>query len=77
MRWWGRQLADEDRVISHCDLGRWKVLVRDGLPVAFVDWDTAGPARRRWALAEAAWLIAQLHDDNVAELQSLPDVRTR
>src|SRR5699024_1497028 len=32
---------------------------------------------RRTELAYAVWLNAQLHDDDVAELQGLPDAATR
>ena len=42
-------------------------MARDGLPIAFIDWPTAGPTDRIDEIAGAAWLNAQLHDD-VAEL---------
>ena len=52
-------------------------MARDGLPVAFIDWATAGPTDRLDEIAAAAWLNAQLHDDDIAERQSLPDATAR
>ncbi len=31
-----------DAIISHRDTGPWNIVARDGLPVAFIDWPTAG-----------------------------------
>ncbi len=30
-------------IVSHGDLGPWNTVYRDGLPVAFIDWDGAQP----------------------------------
>lgn len=60
-----------------CDLGPWNILARDGAPIAFIDWDSAGPVDATWELAQVAWLNVQLHDDDVAEGNGLPDVETR
>lgn len=72
-----RKLSGERTVIGHGDPGPWNILARDGVPVALIDWDQAGPVDPLWELAEAAWLNAQLHDDDVAELAGLPDAATR
>lgn len=69
--WFGRELGGTDPVISHCDLGPWNIIARDNLPVAFVDWEFAGPVDAVWDLAHTAWLNAQLHDDDVAEQSGL------
>lgn len=71
---WPRGLPqqDTDLVIGHGDPGPWNVLGRDDRPVALIDWDSAGPVGRRWAVAEAAWLNAHLYDDDVAERHGLP-----
>ena len=53
-------------VISHGDAGPWNLVARDGRPVAFIDWDTAGPADRLDEVAATAWWNAQLHDDDIA-----------
>jgi Ser/Thr protein kinase RdoA (MazF antagonist) len=60
--WWGRDLPGDEPVVGHCDAAPWTVVARDGLPVALVDWDTAGPVDARWELAQAVWLNARLHD---------------
>ena len=64
-------------MIGHGDLGPWNVLALDGRPVAFIDWDNAGPVDAVWELAQVVWLNAQLHDDDVAELNDLPDITVR
>jgi hypothetical protein len=77
--WFGRDLPGSDRVISHCDLGPWNIIADGGRPVAFVDWEFAGPVGTRWDLAHTAWLNAQLHDDDVAARNGLgrPEDRAR
>ena len=77
--WFGRELGGADPVISHCDLGPWNIIAREGRPVAFVDWEFAGPVDALWDLAHTAWLNAQLHDDDVAETNELggPEDRAR
>jgi aminoglycoside phosphotransferase (APT) family kinase protein len=69
--WFGRTLVGRDPVISHCDLGPWNIIARQAMPVAFIDWEFAGPVDALWDLAHTAWLNAQLHDDDVAERNGL------
>jgi Phosphotransferase enzyme family len=66
-----------DAIISHRDTGPWNIVARDGLPVAFIDWVTAGPADPVEEIAATAWLNAQLHDDDIAERQGLPGAQAR
>ncbi|TVZ05784.1 aminoglycoside phosphotransferase family protein [Trebonia kvetii] len=66
-----------DAILSHRDTGPWNIVARDGLPVAFIDWVTAGPADPLAEIAATGWLNAQLHDDDIAERQALPDARAR
>ena len=77
--WFARSLPGRRPVIGHGDLGPWNILARNGEPVAFVDWDNVGPVDALWELAQVAWLNAQLHDDDVAELNGLgsPGARAR
>ena len=77
--WFARSLAGSMPVVGHGDLGPWNVIARDGLPVAFIDWDNAGPVDAVWELAHVVWLNAQLHDDDVAALNELagPEDRAR
>jgi len=75
--WFGRDLAGSQPVIGHCDTGPWNVIARDGQPVALVDFEFAGPVDAVWELAQATWLNAQLHDDDVAERHGLPGLAVR
>ncbi len=75
--WYGRHLGDNRRAIGHGDLGPWNIIARDGLPVALVDWDTAGPIDPTFELAQVAWLNAQLHDDDLAERLGLANAAGR
>ena len=75
---WLHQIGkDNDVVVGHGDAAPWNIVGRDGRPEALVDWEFAGPINRLTELAYAVWLNAQLHDDDVAELHSLPDARSR
>lgn len=75
--WFARNLAGEGLVIGHGDLGPWNILERGGHPVAFIDWDNAGPVDRIWELAHVAWQNAQLYDDDVSQLNQLPSASER
>lgn len=75
--WFGRDLGDYRRVYGHCDLGPWNIVARDGMPVALIDWETAGPVDALVELGQACWLNAQLHDDDVGDRVGLasPEMR--
>jgi len=75
--WFARELPGRHPVIGHGDLGPWNILAVDTVPVAFIDWDNAGPVDAVWELAQVAWLNAQLHDDDVAERNHLPPAADR
>lgn len=75
--WFARTLPGHSPVIGHGDLGPWNILARNGMPVAFIDWDNAGPVDALWELAQVGWLNAQLHDDDVGDLNDLPSVDDR
>jgi aminoglycoside phosphotransferase (APT) family kinase protein len=49
-----------DQIIGHGDLGPWNTVYRAGLPVAFIDFDSAGPVRPLTDLASAAWSFVPL-----------------
>jgi Ser/Thr protein kinase RdoA (MazF antagonist) len=74
--WFGRDLGGSRPVFGHCDTGPWNIIDRHGRPVALVDFEFAGPVDV-WELAQAAWLNAQLHDDDVAERCGLADAAAR
>jgi phosphotransferase family enzyme len=75
--WFGRELPGCRPVFGHCDTGPWNIIARGGRPVALVDFEFAGPVDAVWELAQAAWLNAQLHDDDVAERCGLPAASAR
>ncbi len=75
--WFGRPLGGETRIISHCDVAPWNIVARNGLPVALIDWEHAGPVDPLIELAQACWLNAKLHDDYVAEIDGLPPLDER
>ena len=75
--WFGRNLGTSERAYGHCDLGPWNTVARDGIPVAFIDWEVAGPVSPLVELAQACWLNAQLHDDDIAERIGLPSAERR
>ena len=75
--WFGRTLGGPRRVIGHCDVAAWNIVARNSLPVALIDWETAGPVDPLVELAQACWLNAKLHGDDVAELEGLPPLADR
>jgi hypothetical protein len=75
--WFGRRLGGAARIISHCDVAPWNIVARDGLPVALIDWEHAGPVDPLVELAQGCWLNAKLHDDYVAEIDGLPSLEER
>ncbi len=75
--WHGRDLGGPVKVIGHCDVAPWNIAARHGRPVAFIDWETAGPVSPQVELAQLCWLNAKLHDDIVAELEGLPSLADR
>lgn len=75
--WHGRSLGGPVTVIGHCDVAPWNIVARNGLPVALIDWETAGPVDPMTELAQLAWLNAKLYDDIVAEIEHLPPLEDR
>jgi Phosphotransferase enzyme family len=68
------------QIISHGDLGPWNTVYRDGIPVAFIDWDAAQPIEPLTDLAEAAWTFVPLAPpEQLAEagFDPLPDLPAR
>lgn len=74
--WFGREVGTPD-IIGHCDAAPWNIVSRHGKPVALIDWEAAGPVERLTEIAMAAWNNAQLYDDDVAEMNGLPEARHR
>lgn len=53
----------EGDVICHNDVAPYNTIVREGRPVAFIDWDFAAPAPRVWDIAHALWRFVPFYDD--------------
>jgi hypothetical protein len=67
-------------VISHGDLGPWSTVYRNGIPVGFIDWDSAQPVKPLADLADAAWTFLPLAPpDQLIEagFDPLPDLPAR
>ncbi|HEX9064578.1 MAG TPA: phosphotransferase [Streptosporangiaceae bacterium] len=75
--WFGRGLPGSRPVFGHCDTGPWNIVAAGGRPAALIDFEYAGPVDAEWELAQAAWLNAQLHDDDIAERNGLPEAAAR
>jgi len=75
--WFGRRLGGGPTVIGHCDVGPWNLLAHDDAGMALIDWENAGPVDPLVELAQACWLNAQLHDDDIAAANDLPAIRDR
>ena len=75
--WFGRDLGGPRQVIGHCDAAPWNIVARNGVPVALIDWEVAGPVDPVIELAQACWLNAQLYDDDVAAMVGLASVTDR
>ncbi len=75
--WFLRELGGEKCVIGHGDLAPWNTVTRAGMPIAFIDWEYAGPIDPLVELARVCWLFPQLHDDDVAQRVGLPPLKTR
>lgn len=43
-----------DPVFGHGDVGPWNIVVRDGVPIALIDWEFAGPVERLDEVADEA-----------------------
>ncbi len=57
-------------VICHGDVAPYNTVFRDGVPVAFIDFDTAHPGPRVWDVAYAAYRFVPL-------MPGVPDVPAR
>ncbi len=63
--------------MGHWDTAPWNVVSRNGMPMAFVDWEFAGPIDPRMALAHIAWCNARLFDEDVAVREGLASPKAR
>jgi aminoglycoside phosphotransferase (APT) family kinase protein len=61
----GTAVAGDREVACHHDLSPVNTVYREGVPVAFIDWDGAAPGRRIDDVARAAWLFLDLAAEGV------------
>lgn len=64
----GSPLAAGEETVCHNDLGPCNTVHVDGLPVAFIDWDSAGPGPRAMDLAHVVWRWAVISETDVVPL---------
>src|SRR5918999_1894977 len=63
VRWHHGPVAGPQTIVCHNDVSPRNTVLRDGRPVAFLDWDLAAPAPPAWDVAHAAWQFVPLADD--------------
>ncbi|GAA3352070.1 hypothetical protein GCM10020358_84920 [Amorphoplanes nipponensis] len=56
----GSALAGDQEVVCHHDLSPANTVFRAGMPVAFIDWDLAGPGLRVQDVAHVCWQFVPL-----------------
>lgn len=75
---WYMPVREPAEVICHGDAATYNTVFRDGVPVAFIDFDTAHPAPRIWDAAYTAYRFVPLYAPDEAELtQPVGEVRRR
>ena len=79
---WNDELADirGGSTMSHSDICPENVVFRDGVAVAFLDWDFAAPGRALWDVAAVMSMWGPMHDpmDPVPGMEGLdPFARAR
>jgi hypothetical protein len=74
--WAGREWMFEPRqpveTVCHNELFPQNTVFRAGVPVAFIDWDTAAPGPRAWDLGFVAWRWVPLWRDEKCRAHGLP-----
>jgi hypothetical protein len=56
----GRCRLSAGQIVGHGDIGPWNTVYRDGMPVAFIDFDGAGPTHPVIEAAHAAWAFVPI-----------------
>jgi aminoglycoside phosphotransferase (APT) family kinase protein len=74
--WAGSEWMFEPRqpveTVCHNELFPWNTVFRSGVPVAFIDWDTATPGPRAWDLGLVAWRWVPFARDEKCRALGLP-----
>lgn len=74
--WTGREWQVEARqpveTICHNDLSPSNVVLRAGVPMALIDWESAAPGPRAWDLGYAAWRWVPFWPEDRCRAAGLP-----
>jgi len=74
--WAGRERCFEPRqpveTVCHNELFPQNTVFRSGVPVAFIDWDTAAPGPRAWDIGVVAWRWVPFFRDEKCRATGLP-----
>ncbi|MCA0458009.1 MAG: aminoglycoside phosphotransferase family protein [Chloroflexi bacterium] len=74
--WAGREWLLETRqpveTICHNEIFPWNTVFREGVPIAFIDWDTAAPGPRAWEIGFIAWHWVPFWHDEQSQAAGLP-----
>ena len=74
--WVGREWCYEPRepvdTVCHNEAFPQNTVFRSGVPVAFIDWDSAAPAPRAWDLGVVAWWWVPFWRDEKCRAHGLP-----
>lgn len=76
----GRRRLLAGEIVGHGDVGPWNLVYRAGLPVALIDFDSAGPTTPILEAAQAAWALVPLVTADMARRYGIDpdnDVRSR
>ncbi|MQB00575.1 MAG: phosphotransferase [Actinobacteria bacterium] len=65
--------SNPSEVICHNDIAPYNTVYRERLPVAFIDFDTAGPGPRVWDVSYAAYRFVPLIPKEDYERHGVPD----
>lgn len=71
-RKWQVPVREPVETVCHNDLKPGNVIFRDGLPVALIDWESAGPGPRAWDLGYAAWYWVPFWSEERSRAAGLP-----
>jgi Phosphotransferase enzyme family len=73
-------MLGRDEIVCHGDIGPHNTVYRDGVPVAFIDWDTIRPNHPLVEFGRAAWKYVPLGSDayfEASDFPSRPDLARR
>jgi hypothetical protein len=74
--WAGREWCFEPRqpveTVCHNELFPQNAVFRSGVPVVFIDWDTAAPGPRAWDIGVVAWRWVPFFRDEKCRATGLP-----